>query len=172
MNIMIVGASMGLGRALMDGLAQDGNTLYGVARRPPSALTSSLHPDASARQYWISAVLSHPDAASQLAASVSVSRDNPQGVLPQVLTASLSADAKALPAWLGVSLGDQGYAVVRVDKVLPREPGDAQRKTQEVQQYNQWWSAAEAQAYYDTLKEQFKVRMLVPAPVSTPTPSQ
>jgi peptidyl-prolyl cis-trans isomerase D len=112
------------------------------------------------------------EAASQLAASVTVSRDNPQGVLPQVLTASLSADAKALPAWLGVSLGEQGYAVVRVDKVLPREPGDAQRKTQEVQQYNQWWSAAEGQAYYDTLKERFKVRMLVPAPASTPTPSQ
>ncbi len=75
MNIMIVGASMGLGRAFMDGLAQDGNTLYGVARRPPSALTSSLHPDASARQHWISADLSQPDAAGQLAAACPESLD-------------------------------------------------------------------------------------------------
>jgi peptidyl-prolyl cis-trans isomerase D len=99
-----------------------------------------------------------------LAAAVTVSRDNPQGVLPQVLTAALSADPKALPAWVGVSLGEQGHAVVRVDKVLPREPSDAQRLAQEVQQYTQWWSAAEGLAYYDMLKERFKVRILVPEP--------
>ena len=45
MNIMIIGASMGLGRALMDGLAQDGNTLYGVARRLPNSSSSPLTPD-------------------------------------------------------------------------------------------------------------------------------
>jgi peptidyl-prolyl cis-trans isomerase D len=104
--------------------------------------------------------------ATGLAAAVTVSRDNPQGVLPQVLTAALSADPKALPAWDGVSLGEQGYAVVRVDKVLPREPGDAQRLAQEVQQYTQWWAAAEGVAYYDMLKERFKVRILVPEPAA------
>lgn len=104
--------------------------------------------------------------AAGLAAAVTVSRDNPQGVLPQVLTAALSADPKALPAWVGVNLGGQGYAVVRVDKVLPREPGDAQRLAQEVQQYTQWWSAAEGVAYYDMLKERFKVRILVPEPTA------
>ncbi len=106
--------------------------------------------------------------AAGLAAAVTVSRDNPQGVLPQVLTAALSADPKALPAWVGVNLGEQGHAVVRVDKVLPREPGDEQRLAQEVQQYTQWWSAAESQAYYDMLKERFKVRILVPEPADVP----
>jgi len=99
-----------------------------------------------------------------LAAAVTISRDDPKGVLPQVLTSALSADPKALPAWVGVSLGEQGHAVVRVDKVLPREPGDEQRLAQEVQQYTQWWSAAEGQAYYDMLRERFKVRILVPEP--------
>ncbi|MCX5463863.1 SDR family NAD(P)-dependent oxidoreductase [Alcaligenes parafaecalis] len=75
MNIMIVGASMGLGRALMDGLAQDGNTLYGVARRPPSSLGSSLRPDPSSNQHWICADLSQPDTASQLAAACPDSLD-------------------------------------------------------------------------------------------------
>ncbi|MDO8904740.1 SurA N-terminal domain-containing protein [Hydrogenophaga sp.] len=103
-----------------------------------------------------------------LAAAVTISRDNPQGVLPQVLAAALSADPKALPAWVGVSLGGQGHAVVRVDKVLPREAGDEQRLAQEVQQYTQWWSAAEGQAYYDMLKERFKVRILVPEPADAP----
>ncbi len=101
-----------------------------------------------------------------LGAAVTLSRDNPQGVPPQVLAAALSADPKALPAWLGVSLGEQGHAVVRVDKVLPREPSDAPRLAQEVQQYTQWWSTAEGLAYYDMLKERFKARMLVPEPAA------
>ena len=75
MNIMIVGASMGLGRALMDGLAQDGNTLYGVARRAPASSTSPLNPDPGINQHWISADLSQPDAASQLAAACPHSLD-------------------------------------------------------------------------------------------------
>ncbi|HBJ69811.1 MAG TPA: dehydrogenase, partial [Alcaligenes faecalis] len=75
MNIMIVGASMGLGRALMDGLAQDGNTLYGVARRTPAPSASPLSPDPGINQHWISADLSQPDAASQLAAACPESLD-------------------------------------------------------------------------------------------------
>lgn len=109
------------------------------------------------------------EAATGLGAALTVSRDQPQGVLPQVLAAALSADPKALPAWLGVDLGEQGHAVVRVDKVVPREPPDAQRLAQEVQQYNQWWATAESQAYYEMLKERFKAHILAPAP-SDPVP--
>ena len=95
---------------------------------------------------------------------VTVSRDAAQGLAQPVLTAALSAQAQTLPAWAGVSLGDQGYAVVRVDKVLPRVARDAQAAAQEVQQYGQWWASAEGQAYYDTLKERFKVKIKVPQP--------
>ena len=102
--------------------------------------------------------------ASSLSAALVVSRDKPQGLNGQVLSAALSADPKQLPVWVGVSLGDQGYAVVKVDKVLPRQPLDAQAMAQEVQQYSQWWSSAESLAYYETLKERFKVRIKVPAP--------
>lgn len=109
------------------------------------------------------------EAPRELGTSLTVSRDQPQGVLPQVLTAALSADPKSLPAWLGVGLAEQGYAVVRVDKVLPREPGDAARLAQEVQQYNQWWASAESLAYYEMLKERFKARILAPAPAPTLT---
>ncbi len=75
MNIMIIGASMGLGRALMDGLAQDGNTLYGVARRLPNSSSSPLTPDPRAKQHWISSDLSQPDAAGQLGAACPDSLD-------------------------------------------------------------------------------------------------
>lgn len=99
-------------------------------------------------------------------APVTVARDSAQGLSQPVLNAALSADPKKLPTWVGVDLGGQGYAVVRVDKVLPREPRDAQVQAQEVQQYGQWWSSAEGQAYYDTLKERFKVKIQVPEPES------
>lgn len=101
-----------------------------------------------------------------------VSRDNPQGLTQQVLTAALSADPKNLPAWVGVNLADQGYAVVKVEKVLPRDVRDAQALAQEVQQYTQWWASAENEAYVDALKQRFKVRILVPEPGTTPAPAR
>ncbi len=102
--------------------------------------------------------------AAGMPAVVTVSRDSAQGLSQPVLNAVLSAPAQTLPAWAGVSLGDAGYAVVRVDKVLPRAPREAQVAGQEAQQYSQWWSSAEGQAYYDALRERFKVKLLVAAP--------
>lgn len=103
-------------------------------------------------------------ASADLPAAVTVSRDKAQGLPGAVLTAALSADPTQLPAWKGVSLGNQGYAVVQVVKVSPRQARDAQAQQQEVQQYGQWWSSAEGQAYYETLKDRFKVRIEVLAP--------
>jgi len=109
--------------------------------------------------------------ANGLTAAQVVSRDNAQDLNGVVLNAALSADPKQLPAWVGVNLGDQGYTIVKVEKVLPRQPRDAQALAQEVQQYSQWWSAAESLAYYDTLKERFKVRIKVPAPKPAALPA-
>lgn len=97
-----------------------------------------------------------------LPASVLVSRDQPQGLPAQVVTAALSADPAQLPAWKGVDLGDRGYAILKVEKVLPRAAPSAQN--QEVQQYAQWWNAAETMAHYELLKQRFKVKILVPEP--------
>lgn len=99
-----------------------------------------------------------------LSASQTVSRENAQGLAQPVLTAALSTDPKSLPAWVGVSLGNEGYAVVKVEKVLPREARAAQALTQEVQQYSQWWAGAESLAYYEVLKTRFKARILVNEP--------
>jgi len=104
-----------------------------------------------------------PDSAA-MPAAVAVSREKAQGLPGAVLRAVLSADPNQLPAWKGVSLGDQGYAVVKVEKVLLRESRDATALQQEAQQYGQWWVGAEAQAYYNALKDRLKVRINVPAP--------
>ena len=87
-----------------------------------------------------------------------VSRGDPQDVSFPVLEAVLKADANKLPAWIGVDLGPQGYAVARVLKVLPREAGAAEAARAQTQ-YAQVWSAAESAAYYRALKDRFGVEI-------------
>jgi peptidyl-prolyl cis-trans isomerase D len=99
---------------------------------------------------------------STLPAARMVSRDNAQGVPAPVLNAVLSAQPKQLPAWVGVNQGEQGYTVIRVDQVLPRLPREGGAAMQELQQYSQWWSTLEGQAYYELLKQRFKVKLNVP----------
>lgn len=56
---MIVGASRGLGRALLEGLGKPGDTLIGVSRKQPKDLALAPGIDL----YWIDADLSEPVAA-------------------------------------------------------------------------------------------------------------
>jgi peptidyl-prolyl cis-trans isomerase D len=94
-----------------------------------------------------------------------VSRDQEQKIPVALRDAAMHADTTQLPAWAGVDLGSQGYAVVRVNKVLERAvPADAAAK-QERAQYAQWIAKAEGQAYFDVLKEQYKVQIKVKRPV-------
>lgn len=99
-----------------------------------------------------------------LPAAVVVSRDQGQSVQGPILKAALGADPAQLPAWIGVDLGQQGYAVVRVNKVLPRTPAANDAASQERKQYAQWLALAEGQAYYAALKQRFKVQIKVPRP--------
>jgi peptidyl-prolyl cis-trans isomerase D len=86
-----------------------------------------------------------------------------------MLKAILRAETKILPNFIGVDLGPQGYAVVRINKITARSvPAEAAAK-QDRGQYGQWWTSAEGLAYYAVLKERFKVEMRAPKPVSTPS---
>ena len=102
---------------------------------------------------------------ASLSGALLVSRDQPQNLPAPVLLAALRADASALPSWVGVDLGETGYAVVRVNKVVPRNEAAQASANQDRNQYAQWWSAAEAQAYYEVLKDLFKTEILVTKPV-------
>ena len=103
-------------------------------------------------------------AAAAMPSAVVVSRDQTQNIPPQVVSAALRADASSLPVFVGVDLGARGYAVVKVNKILPRmAPTDVISK-QEQAQYAKWWTSAESQAYYELLKERFKVQLLVTRP--------
>ena len=103
-------------------------------------------------------------ASAVLAAPVLVSRDQAQQLPAQVVDAALRADTTTLPAFVGVDVGSQGFAVVKIVKVVPRDlPPEAALKAQK-NQYSQQWSAAETLAYYNGLKERAKAEILVAKP--------
>jgi len=104
------------------------------------------------------------------ASAVVVSRDQPQGTAPKVLDAALRADPTALPVQVGVDLGADGYAVLNVKRIVSRTAPDDAAARQAQTQVAQLWAAAENQAYYEILKERFKVRISVPRPGATAAP--
>jgi peptidyl-prolyl cis-trans isomerase D len=101
---------------------------------------------------------------AQLPDAVVASRDQVQKLGQQIVEAALRADASTLPAWVGVDLAAQGYAVVKVSKLLPREADKTASLLQERTQYTQWWTSAESIAYYNTLKDKFKGEIKVAKP--------
>jgi peptidyl-prolyl cis-trans isomerase D len=103
---------------------------------------------------------SKPDAA-KLPAAIVVSRESKQTQPTALVEAALRASTQSLPAWVGVDLGASGYAVVKVEKVLPRDAANASGAVREREQYAQWWASAEGLAYYKLLKEKFKAEIKV-----------
>ena len=93
-----------------------------------------------------------------------VGRDQTEGLQRAIIDAALHAPVDALPAWVGVDLGDQGYAVVKVNAIVARPAQDAQAMAAQKQQYAQWWANAEGAAYYELLKTRFKVQIKVDRP--------
>ena len=105
--------------------------------------------------------------AAGLAPAVVVSRDQTQNLPRAVVDAALRASPDNLPAWVSADLGSQGTAVVKVLRIIPREGVDAQQAAQQRQQLQQWWSTAEGFAYYEMLKERFKVQIKPNRPQSS-----
>lgn len=100
-------------------------------------------------------------ASATLGSAMVISRDQPQNTPPQVMDAAMRTDPAALPAWRGVDLGEQGYAVVRVNKIVPRPAPAENQAKQDRDQYKKWWTSGEGLAYYNLLKERFKAQILV-----------
>jgi peptidyl-prolyl cis-trans isomerase D len=105
-------------------------------------------------------------ATATLAAPILVSREQSQQLPVPLVDAVLRADTSALPSFAGVELGVEGYAVVKVNKVVPRDPpADAAAKQERIQ-YGQQWASAESLAYYNGLKDRFKAEILVAKPAA------
>jgi peptidyl-prolyl cis-trans isomerase D len=105
-------------------------------------------------------------ATATLAAPILVSREQSQQLPVPLVDAVLRADTSALPSFAGVELEVEGYAVVKVNKVVPRDPpADAAAKQERIQ-YGQQWASAESLAYYNGLKDRFKAEILVAKPAA------
>ena len=106
-------------------------------------------------------------ATAMLPAPVVVSREQAQQLPNEVVDAALRADLSTLPAtpvFAGVDLGAQGYVIVKVSKVVARDPPVEAATQRGREQYAQAWASAESLAYYNTMKDRFKAEILVSRP--------
>jgi peptidyl-prolyl cis-trans isomerase D len=88
-----------------------------------------------------------------------VSRNDAQGLPPAALAAIFKADSSKLPAYVGVDLGTDGYAIYRVDGVEKPDPVTADRLAGAQQQVAQVYAQAEMESYLDSLKARSKVKV-------------
>ena len=148
-------------------------------QRPFAEVKAAVRDKVAAKQ---AAALARKDGEARLAelqkapdtalpgASATVSRSMARDVPRELLDAALRAPGDKLPSFIGVDQGVQGYAVVKIAKVLPRDPatGDAVRLQA---QYGQAWGDAEAQAYYAALKTRLRAETLPAAALAASTPA-
>ncbi|MBB5496147.1 SurA N-terminal domain-containing protein [Paraburkholderia sp. MM5384-R2] len=87
-----------------------------------------------------------------------VSRNDAQGVPPAALSAIYKVDAQKLPAYVGVDLGDDGYAIYRVNQIVQPAATDAQHLAVAQQQIAQVDAQSETEAYLKALRERSKVK--------------
>ena len=100
-------------------------------------------------------------ATAALQPAVVVSREDTKGLPPALVTAALSAAAgPSTAAWTAVDLGAEGYAVIRINRVLERPSVDQGRSQQERDQLTALWARAEAQAFLQSLRNRYKVQII------------
>jgi len=92
-------------------------------------------------------------------ATKAVSRDAPLGFKPEALSVMFNADAAKLPAYSGMAMSDQGYALYRVSKVVPMEKLEAEKEKGVRQQLTRLVAAQEYQAFVGSLRSNAKVEV-------------
>ena len=119
------------------------------------------HADGEAK---LAAWKAQPASANGLAAPIALSRDQQQGQPQKLVDEVLQAPIDKLPDWIGVHLGGEGYAVVKLERIVPRPAVDPAQQRAQTQQYAQIWGMAESLAYYELLKQRYQAQIKVPRP--------
>lgn len=145
-----------------------------IVKYRPAALMPFAEAQAQVRERWIKAQAlkaARADAEQKMAlgkqspekvampAAVQMSRRTMFAQPAAVLDAALRVPEKQLPAWTVVSLGDEGVALLKVNKVVPLEVKPEELKEMQAQ-FSGYWARAEADAYYRALKREYKVEYL------------
>jgi peptidyl-prolyl cis-trans isomerase D len=97
------------------------------------------------------------------AAAKRISRARQPEIHPAAVQSVMTVDASKLPAFVGVELPGQGYAVYRVNKVEASATPDAARRQSMPQQLAGSLASQEMRAFVDVLKEKAKVKIVRPA---------
>ena len=108
------------------------------------------------------AALKAKDDIAGFAAVKTISRVSHQGIAPNVFNAVMKADINKLPAYVGLALPEQGYAIYRIGKVAQPATIDQARRQSEQQQITSALAQQEMSAYVDVLKQKAKVKILKP----------
>jgi len=103
-----------------------------------------------------------------LSPALTVSRAQLQGLPRPLVEAALKVDPKTLPSLQVVDLGDAGEALLRVNRVLARDPAAGGGNAQLRRQFAQALGNAEADAVYELLKQRYKVSIKA-APAASAT---
>jgi peptidyl-prolyl cis-trans isomerase D len=90
--------------------------------------------------------------------AVNVSRNDAQGLPPSAVDAIFKLDATKLPAYIGVDLGKDGYAIYRLNAVATPPTADAQRLAAAQQQLSQMLGQADVQSYLAALRARSDVK--------------
>ena len=102
---------------------------------------------------------------TNLGAVQTLSREQTLQLPSEVVEAVMRAPAQTLPAWIELAVGNAGYVVVKISKVVARENNStAPPRKEEMAQITRWMAAAESVAYYNDLKEKLKAKIMVPEP--------
>ena len=88
-----------------------------------------------------------------------ISRTDAQGVSPLALSAIFKADDTKLPGYVGVDLGNDGYAIYRINAVVPPAPIDPARLAAAQRQLAQVDAQTELEAYVASLRKRSKVKL-------------
>jgi peptidyl-prolyl cis-trans isomerase D len=91
-----------------------------------------------------------------------VSRRDGQNMPEQVLRPVMSADVSKLPAYVGLPVGDAGYMLVRISKVIEGDPKE-QRSDEALQRSAGVAGGAQYQAYVASLRQQADIEVNQPA---------
>lgn len=103
-------------------------------------------------------------AGSHLQPAVVIARNDAHELPLAVLDAALQAPVQQLPVFVGVDLKAQGYAVVKINEVLPPQTKPQELAELALAQYEQLYVQAEGAAYYEILKKKFNVQFKVEKP--------
>jgi peptidyl-prolyl cis-trans isomerase D len=140
-----------------------------AAQRPFDEVKAEVTRRLSVQQ---AAALAHKEGAEKLAqlkkgdsaglqwsAPRMISRREPTGLVPQALQKIMAADAGALPAYVGMERGEQGYVIYRVSKVVPGEAVRAEQSKEEVAALDRMAGVEQLEAYIGSLRARGKIEV-------------